>query len=397
MREPRPVRPEQSKRAGGCPALAAHTSPVCGSTVTQTIVTKFPPASSPSRNLVRLREQLPRIGVEADERAEGEFRERHLGSGLDPVTARVAEDDCELAAGQRQEVVDVAADFHARRTTRRPRRPPAQGPPAARGAGASAASCPRRPSADGKAGRCRSRGPPDRRRTALFPRPQGRCGARGRARRPSTWPAAPPESRSGRRRRSSPARGRERAARTTIRACVRSRVEHQRPSHPEEPPPGELLHRLVSRHERAQRLLEPRVGNVDRAGDELVAPPVLHPDDCRIRLEELDGRARHGVERRVEREALRERARDLVQGAQALGGLPFSGESLLALRREPLRPLVQLRVLDGDRELARRARRGATTRSPGARAREEGRRQAGRSAPLGRRAARRAPRRSAPR
>ena len=175
------------------------------------------------------------------------------------------------------------------------------------------------------------------------------------------------------------------------------RIEDERPSHPEEAAARELLHGLVSRHERAQRLLEPRVGDVDRPGDELVAPLVLHADDGRVGIEQLDGRLRHRVERRVEREALRKRARDLVQRPQSLCRLPLGGESLLALRGEPLRSLVQLSVLDGDGKLA--GKRGEQRRLVRleARAHEGGTRRAGRSAPLGRRAARRAPRRSAPR
>ena len=63
------------------------------------------------RDLVRLREELAGIRVQPDERAEDELRERHVGRRGDSVAARVAEHDRELAVGQRQEVVDVAADI----------------------------------------------------------------------------------------------------------------------------------------------------------------------------------------------------------------------------------------------------------------------------------------------
>ena len=63
-------------------------------------------------DLVRLRQERSRVGVQANERAEGELGQRHVRGGRNPVTTRVAEHDGELAAGQRQEVVDVTADLH---------------------------------------------------------------------------------------------------------------------------------------------------------------------------------------------------------------------------------------------------------------------------------------------
>ena len=69
----------------------------------------------------------------------------------------------------------------------------------------------------------------------------------------------------------------------------------------------EALDRLVLGEERAERPFEPRIGDMRRARNELVAALVVHPDHRGVGLEKLDGRTRHGVERRVEGEALRER------------------------------------------------------------------------------------------
>jgi len=56
-------------------------------------------------------------------------------------------------------------------------------------------------------------------------------------------------------------------------------------------------------------------------------------------------------ERRFEGEALRERAGDLVERAELLRGSALCVERALAILPETLRLLVQLRVLDRDREL----------------------------------------------
>ena len=67
------------------------------------------------RHLVRLRQEVGRIRVQADERTERELGERHVGRGRDSVTARVAQHDRELPVRQREEVVDVASDLDPRR------------------------------------------------------------------------------------------------------------------------------------------------------------------------------------------------------------------------------------------------------------------------------------------
>ncbi len=129
-------------------------------------------------------------------------------------------------------------------------------------------------------------------------------------------------------------------------------IEHERLAHAEQPPAGKLVHRLLALEERPERRREALVGELRRMRDELVAALALHADHGRVRVEQVDRGARHGLERRVEREALRERTRDLVQRAQLLRGFALGRERLLPFRGEPLRPLVELGVLRRDRQLA---------------------------------------------
>ena len=96
---------------------------------------------------------------------------------------------------------------------------------------------------------------------------------------------------------------------------------------------------------------EPLVGDVHGLRDEGLAPRLVGADDGRVGIEQLDGRPRDRTERVGQRHALGERLRDLVEGAQAPRRLAFRLERALALGAEPLRVLVQARVLDGDAEL----------------------------------------------
>jgi hypothetical protein len=70
-------------------------------------------------------------------------------------------------------------------------------------------------------------------------------------------------------------------------------------------------------------------------------------------VEDLHHRARDRFEGRLEREALGEGARDVVQGAELVGRLTLGLERPLEDVSELLRPLVEARVLDGDGELRR--------------------------------------------
>ena len=113
---------------------------------------------------------------------------------------------------------------------------------------------------------------------------------------------------------------------------------------------------MAERHgvgdEAAKSLGERVVAHVDRVREELLAPFVGHPDDRGVDVEHVDDGARERLERLVERQALGERARDLVERSQTPRGRALGGERGLALVSEPGRLLVQLRILDGDRELA---------------------------------------------
>ena len=120
----------------------------------------------------------------------------------------------------------------------------------------------------------------------------------------------------------------------------------------EEPLHVPLAERDGLGEDRADRLGERRVPDVDRARQELLAPLVRHPHDGRVEVEHLDDGARERLERLVEPEALREGARDLVERAHPPCRRPLGGERRLALLSEPGRLLVELRVLDGDRELS---------------------------------------------
>ncbi len=86
--------------------------------------------------------------------------------------------------------------------------------------------------------------------------------------------------------------------------------------------------------------------------DKLVASLFGNADHGRIDPEQVDRRAHDGFQGGVEREARRERARDLVQRAQLAGPCGFSGQGALPLHRQALHVLVQTSVLHRDRELA---------------------------------------------
>jgi hypothetical protein len=111
--------------------------------------------------------------------------------------------------------------------------------------------------------------------------------------------------------------------------------------------------RLGPLEDRAHRGGEPRLGDVDRARHELVAALVGDADHGGVDAELPDEGLRDGGERRVERERLRERPRDLVERRHLPRRRPLRLEDLRELGAELGRALVQPRVLDGDRELRR--------------------------------------------
>ena len=258
-------------------------------------------------------------------------------------------------SGQRQEVVDVASHLDARgglvdRADLEPGHPRA-----ARGAEASAASCRQTPSAGGRAARCRSRGLPGRQRRAPSRRRSCRCGAPDRARRPSRSPAARMESRSGPRRRSTPARGMGRATRTTTRACAHSRIEDERLSHSEQPPTGKLLHRLVSRYERTERPSSRGSATwIARATSWSPRSSCIRTTAASASSSSTAAASQPRASRRArgsERTSVRSR-----RGPGDAWRIPARPRAPARARGEALRSLVQLRVLNGDRELARERR-----------------------------------------
>ena len=92
-------------------------------------------------------------------------------------------------------------------------------------------------------------------------------------------------------------------------------AEAERAPVAEEPLHVSLPERDRLGEDRADGLGERRVPDVDRARQELLAALVRHPDDGRVEIEHLDDGARESIERLVEPQALGERARHLVEGA----------------------------------------------------------------------------------
>ena len=66
-------------------------------------------------DVVRVRQEVRRLGMLACERPEDELRHRHVGGRVDPVPGDVAEHDRQPAVGELHEVEDVAADVDLRR------------------------------------------------------------------------------------------------------------------------------------------------------------------------------------------------------------------------------------------------------------------------------------------
>ena len=95
---------------------------------------------------------------------------------------------------------------------------------------------------------------------------------------------------------------------------------------------------------------------MNRLRDERFTPLVRHANRGRIQVEKLDHRLRDRVERGVKREAPRERVRDLEQPPELAGRLSLRSERPLEDQSELLRPLVQPRVLDRHRQLARKSK-----------------------------------------
>ena len=255
-------------------------------------------------------------------------------------------------SGERHVVVEVAADVDARRGLRRPRRRRGLRPPGEPAAAASAASRRRNPSAAGRGARCRWRAPPA---PAIATRGRDRrlvdrvVGTHARA--ASATRAPPRSSRSGRSRQSSPSRGTARA----VRATRPARAPSQRRSRSARRcgrdagcarPPNACGRKSIERtaaSRRSSATCSASGSSCSRRGSGM---RITAASTSRSSTTVRDDR----FERHVEREALRERARDLVERPEPARGLPLGRERLLQLGSETRGLLVQPRVLDRDRE-----------------------------------------------
>ena len=109
--------------------------------------------------------------------------------------------------------------------------------------------------------------------------------------------------------------------------------------------------RLRPREQRAGRRVHPLVVDCDGSRGERETALVREPDHGGVDFQQGHDRAREHVQRRLEREAVGERARDLVLGVQALRLLALRRERRFELAAERRLALVQARVLHRDAEL----------------------------------------------
>ena len=244
----------------------------------------------------------------ARERAEDELRHRHVRGGFDPVSGHVAEYRGEAAVVELDEVVDIAADLDARRRlVRVAELEPAElreGPRQQRAlhrvgelllllVEARVVDRERSLSADRlrlldrllRHTHVRAEGHNGQRREHL-----GRRGDRDN----SAGPAALEE--------------RHEPARRCAHLLHLAPREHERLAESEEP-----LHRLRAEglgmpEDRADRGLHARVDDVNRVGDKRFAALIRHANQRDVDIEDVRDRRRQRLKRRVEGEALRERA-----------------------------------------------------------------------------------------
>ena len=316
----------------------------------------LPAAISPTTTSFADARKSPGAGVLARERAKDELRHRHVGGRLDPVARDVAEDDGEPAVAELDEVVDVASDVDARRRlvdladletaelrvrTRQQRALHRVGEFLLLLVQAAVVDRERR-----------LRGDRERGLEALTHDRAERVERDDGQRRHDL---AGCRDREDRRRRALLEERREQPVRAA--ELVRElRLEDDGATGAEEPLDGERIERLRPDEHRPYRGLEARVTHVIRTRRQQLAPRVGHADHGSVHVEQLRGASRERLERRLEREALSERLRDLVQRAKSPRGLALGGERAVACGREHVRALVEARVVDGDRELRRERR-----------------------------------------
>ena len=251
-----------------------------------------------------------------------------------------------------EEVVEVAADVDARRRlVHLPHLEPLDRR-AASAAAASAASCRRTASAAGRGARCRSRAPPAR-RSPSPPRPSpARAGSPGgtrrcRARRPPRSAA-----RRGRRPPSSPSRGTERG-RQVLPSASAAGAEPEGSPITEEPLHAPLAERHgLGRGSRATASANGASRTCTARGTSCSRRSSGIRTTAASRSSTSTTVRASAASVSSSEQALREGARDLVERAEAPRGRALGGERRLALLAQQGRLLVQLRVLDGDSELA---------------------------------------------
>ena len=114
-----------------------------------------------------------------------------------------------------------------------------------------------------------------------------------------------------------------------------------------------LAERLAPADDGPDGVLRPRIGDAQRPRLERLLARVWHADHSDVDVEHLGHGSCNGFQRRVQRQALRERPRDLVERTKLTRRRTLRLESALALVAEPCRLFVELRVLYRDRELRR--------------------------------------------
>ena len=314
---------------------------------------ELPRRDLPDDDVVRRLEEVAGLRVFPRQRAKDELRHRHVRRRLDPVARHVSEHRREPAVVELDEVVDVAADLDARRRlVRITQLEPAQ--PRQR---------PREQRALHRVRELllllvearvvdRQRGlSADRLRLLDRLLRHGCIGTEGQNRQRGEHLGRGCDRHGG----SGPAASQERQQRRLRRADLLELPagEHERLAEPEEPLHRVRTERFRVPQNRTDRVLDPRVDDVDRPRNKRFAAIVRHSDQCDVDVEDVGDRRRDRLERRLQRETLRERSRDLVERTQLPGRRAFRVERMLAFLAETFRLLVELRVLHGDRELRR--------------------------------------------
>ena len=284
-------------------------------------------------DLVRGREEIGGARMFSRERPEDELRHGHVGGRLDSVPRDVAEHHGELAVAELEEVVDVTADVDARRrlvhladvetlelrVRARQQRAPHR-------VGELLLLLVETPVVDRQRGLCCDR----ERRIQRFARDRP-AGVEGDERQRSDHLA--------RRRNRNDRRGRallqergEQSMRAT--ELVRQlRRQQQRAPSAEQPPDRHGVQRLRPRQRRDRGIAETHIGDEHGPLLQQLSTCVRHPDHRRVDAEQLDRAPRQRIERGVERQALRERLRDVVERPHAPGGFTFCVQRAVELER----------------------------------------------------------------